>query len=408
MSSAFSNSNSRRVNTGIRQEADRNADLYGRYIQDIGGSRYAKPPGGTPTTTTTPGRAPSGRATDPYPRTDYEVGADTPWEPPTYGGDGPGVQFGAPTTPGGSPESESRLDRARRLADSSYADIYGRYTDLFNRGFGMDPEAKSAYSRLASGSDVDPNKFRANGTYEEFNRTGGLSESDRADIRSRATSTIPSMFQALSAKLGQQNNIAGAASPGYTSQVQSMARDQARGISDADLNASLGITKQVNEGRQWGATGMTGAEAAYTAALARSLGMGAEGLQSGLETGRAQEQSALTGLRGLRTDVPGELALYERLMAEVLRDRASTQQGALKLDASYNPRSDRLGQASQIMGMLGPLLSMFGGGGAPTSNDSPSGFAPDGTWLGYPNEPAGPPGSDISTPESYNGYGMGY
>lgn len=141
-------------------------------------------------------------------------------------------------------------------------------------------------------------RFRGNGFFDELVKTGGYTEADKSNIRSRATSVIPSMFDATKNIMSSQNAAQGGYSPGYTMQVAKASREAGRGASDAARNAEIGINESVREGKNIGAVGMSNAENAlqtlrtgnmfkgYGMAGDMSLGLG-ESIRSGQEYGQS-------------------------------------------------------------------------------------------------------------------------
>ena len=121
------------------------------------------------------------------------------------------------------------------------------------------------------------NRMRGGGVYDEFAKTGGYSEGDKANIRTRANSVIPSMFGSMRDQAQRQASVQGGYGPGQSALMSRLGRNQAGAAADTSLNAELGITSAVNKGRQWGAGSMSEAE---------------QGLQS-LKTG-----NQLQGMRG--------------------------------------------------------------------------------------------------------------
>ena len=123
--------------------------------------------------------------------------------------------------------------------------------------------------------------------YEEFANTGGISETQRAGMRARGTSPIAALYAQNKADLNRAQGMSG--SPGYAATMAKLARGAGQGMSEASLNAELGIMDQVNKGRQFGIAGRAGQETALQNLLSQNKlgGMGLAG-DIGMRLGSAQ------------------------------------------------------------------------------------------------------------------------
>lgn len=168
-------------------------------------------------------------------------------------------------------------------------------------------------------SAADKNKLFADGTYDEFNKTGGWSPEAAMDFRARSNSAIPSFYAGLKEELDTKNRASGGWNPGYTSGVSKMAREGARAARDAATDTEMQLGNSVREGRRWGAQGLTNAEQILQQIIAnaKSSGLGMAGnLESNILNQRQQgrlsgasglsndRNTALSGLSGLYTNSP--------------------------------------------------------------------------------------------------------
>lgn len=279
-------------------------------------------------------------------------------------------------------------DEARGRSNQAYNSAYQGYQDVFNdpsggggsRNRGVNP-GRAGYDEFArtgglSGENI--NRIRGNGVFDEFSRTGGLSNIDVANMRLYGSRTIPGFFDAVRRNLGSSSAAQGGYNPGYNSQTALLARDQARAAQDAALNTELGIVNTRNEGRRWGTEGMSGAERALVDANQRGRMFGIEGLNRGYEFDRESDRydrnfeaqnrlAALEGMRGLRTDTPGEVGMYEEELLNSLMGGAGARRGLLQDRAAYNPNQnwfDKYGMPllNAGAGVIGGLASRTGGG----------------------------------------------
>jgi hypothetical protein len=110
-------------------------------------------------------------------------------------------------------------------------------------------------------SEADLARWRGTG-YDEFARTGGWSDADRADYRDRATSGIPAMFQTNMAEAQRRANIQGGGGAGFLAAAGQQGRQQAQEMATARRDAEIDLGSQVREGRKWGIKGLGDTEAA--------------------------------------------------------------------------------------------------------------------------------------------------
>lgn len=296
-------------------------------------------------------------------------------------------------------EMYSRLDPARQRADQTWNAAYGGYNDILGRlrnrsssgpSASFDPsQYNELYQRFRDFGDTggvseeEKRRIRGNGVFDEFARTGGLSESDKANLRARSTSTLPSFFENLKNNLDRTVRIQGGENsgfnPGYNAQAAALARDQAYGANRVAAEAEGDIVDRVTQGRQWGASSLSDAERAlvnqissnrlggWGGALNARQARGNEALQYE-DLARANrsmdleaELGALAGMRGLRTDQPGEeFGLYDRIL-EGLGGRAGAVGNNLNLRAQYNPNKSFLDNLEQVGGIAAGMAGAFMG-----------------------------------------------
>jgi len=248
----------------------------------------------------------------------------------------------------------SRLPQAQQRADQSYGDVYKGYTDIYNKASG--PGAYSGDFRNAANTGlVTPEntaRMRGGGVFDEFAKTGGLSEGDVSNLRSRGTSTIPSYYDAVRNQFNNQNRIAGGTNPSYGSSLSRISRDQSRGASDAALNTELGITDVRNKGRQWGAGQMSDAESKLADLVSSNKRFGIAGGAGYENQNRAAQMGALGGLSNLRESTPGEeFGLYQMLLNNLSgRESAYGQNTGQRMQ--YDPNVSWFDRAMQIWNNL--------------------------------------------------------
>ena len=141
---------------------------------------------------------------------------------------------------------------------------------------------------IASDAEI-ANRMRGGGVFDEFAKTGGYSDRDIANIRSRAGSLIPAYYDTARNEAGRMAAVQGGYGPGQAALFSRMGRDQIREAARNKLDTEVGIRNQINQGRQWGGTNISNAEQAYQNARMQAL-TGAAGTESGMVNAIAQNR----------------------------------------------------------------------------------------------------------------------
>lgn len=245
-----------------------------------------------------------------------------------------------------------RLPQAQQRADQGYGDVYRGYTDIYNRA--NQPGQYSSYFKNAADTGLvtpeNERRMRGGGVFDEFAKTGGLSEGDVTNLRARGTATIPSYYDAVRNQFKNQQRIAGGSNPSYGSSMSRIARDQSRGAGEAALNTELGITDTRNKGRQWGAGSMSDAEAKLAELVSGNKKFGIAGGAGYEDRNRAAQLAAMGGLNDLRSSTPGEeFGLYQMLLNN-LTGREGAAGGNIGQRASYDPNVSWFDRIMKIWG----------------------------------------------------------
>lgn len=156
------------------------------------------------------------------------------------------------------------------------------------------------YKKMMNNGGLDEkaiNNFRGNGVFEEFQKTGGWNDADKANFRSRAGAVLPAMYQGIADDMARRRNVQGGYAPGFGASTRAMARQQGQAMSDANINSELGLADQIRSGRQWGATGGSAAENALQSLISGNM-LQTEGMAN---TGRIAGAGNLTQIGGGRT-----------------------------------------------------------------------------------------------------------
>ncbi len=171
-------------------------------------------------------------------------------------------------------------------------------------------------------SDADLGRWRGTG-YDEFARTGGWSDTERADFRDRATSAIPAMYRTQADEAARLTNIQGGGGAGLLAAASRANRQGAQNLATAARDAEIDLGGAVREGRRWGIEGIANTEAAIqerqganrgiglTAGNQLELGVGANrisGLTEAARAGTTLEQNIASNRIGAN-EVAGKLKL---------------------------------------------------------------------------------------------------
>lgn len=170
----------------------------------------------------------------------------------------------------------------------NYGQVSGLYNNFVNTGginAGAIEAAMAASKELSQTGGWDPNRIasqdqiisglkdmgrtggldaeaiarmRGGGVFDEFAKSGGYSPEQIANMRARATSTIPAMYASMQRDV--QNAAATSGMPTNPAMIARLGREQAREAAAASLNAETSIGDQVRQGREWGAGQMSSAE----------------------------------------------------------------------------------------------------------------------------------------------------
>lgn len=105
-------------------------------------------------------------------------------------------------------------------------------------------------------------RMRGMGGFDEFAKTGGYTPVAIANIKAQALSPIGSYATGAREELDRRRALQGGYAPGFDAASRQIQRDAARNIAETSLATNVGLQDRINQGRQWGIGGLTGAEQA--------------------------------------------------------------------------------------------------------------------------------------------------
>lgn len=265
---------------------------------------------------------------------------------------------------------------------SRYGDVKGRSDALFDelggtfRGFlgangGLDPSRIANIDqdiagfrnigKYGAGDAAGAARLRGGGVYDEFSKTGGYSDADKANIRGRIASSTPAFFAGLKRNLAQQNKVQGGFNPGYTSQMSKLARDAGQDTVSAVREGEIGLQEAINSGRKWGTEGMSASERAIVQNMLAGL-QGASSAEANLaDMIRSGQMFGAQGLEGLRTS-PGADLDYGNQLLQALGLEGNQIMDILGLMSGRNPNQSNFDKyGPMIMSGIGAGVGALGG-----------------------------------------------
>ena len=306
--------------------------------------------------------------------------------------DGSGVAgYGAGSGGGGGGYSAPKLK-----LDPRYLALEAGYKPL-SQGIHKGLAGYEEFSRTGGISDESRDRIRGNGLFDEYAKTGGYSGADIANTRARGIAPISAFYGNLKNEMQRRNNATGGYGVGFDTASARSARDAAISGATAARDTELDLQGQIRANKFQGASALSGAETNYAKMMQEGRLAGLGGMTDigkfgygGLEGIAARSQAVndanarsaaaasnarsastlaeqqyrdkmkLAGLGGLESiygSSPAELARYDD---ELYRNRALTGQQSgsnLGLRAEYNPNISGWDRALQAAGIAAGAAS---------------------------------------------------
>lgn len=222
---------------------------------------------------------------------------------------------------------QNKYDVSKGRSDALFDENSGIFRSFLGSSGGLDPSRIANIDQDIAGfrnigkygaaDAAGANRIRGGGVYDEFSKTGGYSEGDKANIRSRVASMTPAFFAGLKRNLEQTNKVQGGFNPGYTSQMSKLSRDAGQGAQEAVRDAEIQLQEKVNEGRKWGTEGMTASERAIVANMLAGLEGASSTEMSLADMIRSGQMFGAQGLEGLRTSPGADLGYGNQLLQAI-------------------------------------------------------------------------------------------
>lgn len=150
---------------------------------------------------------------------------------------------------------KNRYDDAVPMQMQDYRDIMDSYKSYL----GGLPGGASGNNRVSAREvsyNRTPEMQHALSGYGEFADTGGFSEDDKTNLRSRALSPVQTVYNNLRNEMERRKNIQGGYSPNFNAAAAKMGRGTAQQMSDILQGTNATIAEMVQKGRLSGLGGL--------------------------------------------------------------------------------------------------------------------------------------------------------
>lgn len=290
------------------------------------------------------------------------------------------------TVMGAQQDFKNNYDTAVPMQMQDYRDLmdmYKSYTGSLPANNLVNAERVS-YNRT-------PEMQKAMSGYSEFADTGGFSEENKTDLRSRALSPVSTVYNNMKNEMARQRNVQGGYSPNFNAASAKMRSGASQQMSDIAQQVNASIAEAVQKGRLAGIGGLgdlattdTGfGQQAQLANQQASLTAGLANQRNSMYDPRLQALNAASSLFGTR---PGMAALFGDQMLGA-QDQLLQGQGyqnqignqaiygqnlVSQTPSNFETGLNRVGQIGSAIGNVGAgIMGLPGMGGGNTGVAGP-------------------------------------
>jgi hypothetical protein len=235
----------------------------------------------------------------------------------------------------------------------NYDEIMQGYRNVLGQGSGDSDALMAQYKSLLSGmGDYQDVKYQESGeqktAFKDLKNlvdTGGLSESERGDLRARGVSPIRAVYANMEREMGRNRALSGGYSPSYNATAARMAREGSESIAGAVTNVNAKIAEMVQQGK------LTAAPQYANLANSKTQGMNQVGLanaknkidfsanKGNLLQGMGslinnKNNAPLDALRGM-TSLYGTTPALVKTFGDQVSDQSSQTQNAVRNKQGY-------------------------------------------------------------------------
>ncbi len=199
----------------------------------------------------------------------------------------------------------------------------------------MNKEHATRFAETGGLEDADLDRWRGLGVYDDFAKTGGISEEDEGNMRAKALSPIGAFRQQEMDEMARRRNVQGGYGFGMDAAQRALKRDTARNIADTSLNAELGISDRRREGKMWGAEGASRTESDIEKTRTQNQIQGMQTLAQIEQAVASGKMSAAQGraqidMANQQTDLAIASGRTQKDIAELQRRAAAGNASAMK------------------------------------------------------------------------------
>lgn len=180
-----------------------------------------------------------------------------------------------------SAHQQTRFENQQGPMVNAFAQNYGQgaeqnlgdYTDIMNSyagiaaNPGMGAFASGAYGgpgysafSVTPGSASYTDPFASYSKFQDLSKTGGYSDQDMADLRSRGAAPVRAAYANAEREVSRGRSLQGGYSPNAAAVQAKMAREQSQAGADAMQSTNAGIIAARNQGQLGGMQGMSNIE----------------------------------------------------------------------------------------------------------------------------------------------------
>lgn len=140
---------------------------------------------------------------------------------------------------------------------ANYDEIMQGYRNVLGQGSGEADDVIGRYKSLLNGmgdyKDVQyqesPEQREAFKVLGELQKTGGLSDAEKGDLRARGVSPIRAVYGNMEREMSRNRSLSGGYSPSYNATAARMAREGSESIAGAVTNVNAKIAEMVQAGK---------------------------------------------------------------------------------------------------------------------------------------------------------------
>jgi hypothetical protein len=226
-----------------------------------------------------------------------------------YGGDRPNTYQPKDTLGRVAPKKPGTYPGAILQGAQDYDEIMQRYRNIAS-GQGGQNQLDAIMRQYNQPYQRGPELAGAFRNLSELSKTGGLSESDKYNLRERGTSPIRSIYANADRNMQRQRSLQGGYSPNFNAASTKMARELSEQIGQQMTNVNAGIAEMTQRGRLSAAPQYGQLAQRETEIMNQQNQQRNTALQDFYRMQNQNKLAATEGMRGLYGTTPANAQLY--------------------------------------------------------------------------------------------------